>query len=506
MNEMCRRLMAALRVLLSLAMCSVPATSQAEPFPNDTVHEECRRVFYRELRLAFGTHELRFRLTPDDQSRIQGSEETLPELFDAILRILYPREAAQLAELSWSEEPGSSGRLEERYLDLCETGARAFVDSLFVTGAPPVTGSAMSRRSDESTLAIVLRSLGLAADESGAGQPVILTEFRRADLEGHWGLELGHLVEAHLVTRGAGVRVAVIGSGIDRTSELVEGLNLDLSASTSLIGPSGPPWQWDTTDLDDPTGTGTVMAALVGLFAPEAEIIALRVQEPDSLARPYWHAMQVAQAIYRGVAEGADIIAVGVGFGIDFDFLREATTYAYENNVVVVAPTLAVPGATPDRKSSFPADYNTTVAVAGLLPREEAARPWEGSGSSHFTTVAAPSTLAGAGAPALVSHPRLSWAPAMTAGLVSLIASRIEPTATELRGQYFQRIYEVLTKSANPHLAGANGFDPRMGYGVIDAADAVGPATETYLARMREIEEAFASRLKQVNERPKETP
>jgi hypothetical protein len=296
----------------------------------------------------------------------------------------------------------------------------------------------------------------------------------------------------------------VIGSGIDLTSQLLAGARIDVAASANLAGRSGPPWKPGATVLEDPTGTGTVMAALVALYAPAAQIMVLRVQDPPDYTTPYWHAMQVAQAIDLGVEGGADVIVVGVDFATDFPFLREAVTRAYDSNVVIVAPILDLPGATLERPSHFPADYNTTIAVAGLLPDGGgAAQPWPGSGSSHFASVAAPATLQVAGDGAAAPAPRAAWAPAIAGGVVALIASRIQPLEGELQGQYFQRIYEVLTRSANPGRAGSGGFTSQVGYGAIDAAEAVGPATEAYLAKMRQIEEHIAVRTKEVNEREK---
>jgi len=81
------------------------------------------------------------------------------------------------------------------------------------------------------------------------------------------------LPEAHQDTRGAGVTVAVLDTGVDRThpaltGRLVSGFDfVDMDADPSEVG----------TRQDPAYGHGTHVAGLVALVAPEARIMPLRV-------------------------------------------------------------------------------------------------------------------------------------------------------------------------------------------------------------------------------------
>jgi hypothetical protein len=90
-----------------------------------------------------------------------------------------------------------------------------------------------------------------------------------------------------------------------------------------------------------------------------------------------------------------------------------------------------------------------------------------------------------------------SRAAAVAGSLAALISSKISKTENELSGQYFQRIYDILTKSANPVPVGFKSFTPKAGYGLIDAGMSVGQGLKIYLEKMRKIDENFKKRLKE---------
>jgi hypothetical protein len=82
-------------------------------------------------------------------------------------------------------------------------------------------------------------------------------------------------------------------------------------------------------------------------------------------------------------------------------------------------------------------------------------------------------------------------------GLAAILSPHIPKTGKELPGQYVQRIAEILHKSADPKILGFATFDPRIGYGLIDAEKAVGPAVLTYTKKMNELDETFKKRMAQ---------
>jgi hypothetical protein len=321
-----------------------------------------------------------------------------------------------------------------------------------------------------------------------------LADLGRIDL--HWGQTAVKLDQAQRATRGAGVRVAVIGSGVDSRSELAREFEVDRERSRDLL---------DTADARSPTqptgtvGAGTIMAAIVAAYAPEAEIVAYRVTSGASEADAFAVALRTSRAIRDAVAADTDIIVVGPAFDRDFDFLAEACAHAYRHNVVLVAPTRNAPARAAASRSIFPAHYSTVLGVAGVVPAGDGkATWWEGSGASNFNALAAPALVTAAGDAASLP-PSNAWAAAATAGIAALLVSRLEPTENELDGQYVQRVFEVLTRSADARALGAATFSPRFGYGLIDASAALGPRLAAYLHKMKGIEDEFSKRLAQVN-------
>ena len=175
-------------------------------------------------------------------------------------------------------------------------------------------------------------------------------------------LTLG-LDEAHAIGRGAGVRVAILDTGIDRTHPALAG---------SIVG------GWDFVDEDpDPTdsadgidddgdgvvdealGHGTHVAGIVHLTAPGAELLVARVLSSEG----HGDMIDVARAIRWAVAHGARVINLSLGSLTRSDAVQLALAEAADVGVVCVAAAGNSGSNTP---VEFPASSRFTVAVAAL--------------------------------------------------------------------------------------------------------------------------------------------
>ncbi|HSL46876.1 MAG TPA: S8 family serine peptidase [Anaerolineales bacterium] len=144
------------------------------------------------------------------------------------------------------------------------------------------------------------------------------------DYHEQWAAGMIRLPEAHTVTRGAGVTIAVLDTGIDAAhpalvGRLVNGYDfVDLDADPSEEG---------SPDQNPSHGHGTHVAGLVAMVAPEAKIMPLRVLDENGDGDIWVLAEALAYAINPdgdpGTADGADVINLSLSTRYRTDLLAE---------------------------------------------------------------------------------------------------------------------------------------------------------------------------------------
>lgn len=155
------------------------------------------------------------------------------------------------------------------------------------------------------------------------------------------------LPRARSTSSGAGITVAVVGSGVDDSSAALEG----------AVDGAG----------EDCTGFGTFLAGVVaarpqqdsGLIgvAPEADVLAVPVTDDWGGA----NADALAEGITDAVSEGADVVLVGVAIPLGSSALEAAVDTAVEEDVLVVAPSTAMVGR--DAYAAVPATRGEVLGV-----------------------------------------------------------------------------------------------------------------------------------------------
>lgn len=337
------------------------------------------------------------------------------------------------------------------------------------------------------------------------GTPGSAEVHRGADplAEQQWHLDLIGAPEAWEHTRGKGIVIAILDSGVDLDHPDLR-RNI-LSKGIDLVDPHG------TNGADDASGHGTHVAGIaaarggngigVSGVAPRAKILPIRVSSSGSVKSE-----AVAQAIKRATALGADVISMSFGdhpllFPSDHEKdVSRAIANAHENGVAVVSiaqndfvlPECTYPGRDPkalcvgatnalDTKTAYSnfdarmgANYlmapggETTVhhglvpvscevqilstaihvedAAPVLLPARSACSPEEGYDWNSGTSMAAP----------------------VVSGVVALVMSL---------GLDNEDAIDILLRTAVD--LGAPGRDPIYGHGRVDAAAAVAEALRT---------------------------
>lgn len=169
-----------------------------------------------------------------------------------------------------------------------------------------------------------------------------------------WALATVQAPSAWDITRGFGVTMAVVDSGVDAThpdlaGQLVGGFN-------AITG---------TTDTTDDYGHGTHMAGIAGArgydgvgmvgLAPEARLMpvkSLNASGQGSYA-------DVAEGIVYAVDHGARVVSLSLGGEVSSSTLSAAVTYAVSHGVVIVAAG----GNSGVGMPSYPAGYADAIAV-----------------------------------------------------------------------------------------------------------------------------------------------
>ncbi|WP_435818581.1 S8 family serine peptidase [Micromonospora lupini] len=271
-----------------------------------------------------------------------------------------------------------------------------------------------------------------------------------------WHLPFLRIPEAHLISQGAGIVVAVPDTGVDPHPDLRDNL---LRGTDVISGGSGDGRQ-------DRDSHGTSMAGLIAAhgrtnnqgalgIAPKAKILPIFDTPPGGNGAPDALAISIEFAIARG----ANVISISAVAGASVR-LQQALRAAHDANIVVVAAAGNWP---PDTGVGFPATEEGVIAVGGV----------DRSGQHAAVSVTGPEVDVVAPAVDIYSTSYggkyskgtgTSSATAIVAGAAALIRSKYPYLPA-------QEVAHRLTATAIDK--GPPGRDDEYGYGVIDLVAAL---------------------------------
>ncbi|MFG2619125.1 type VII secretion-associated serine protease mycosin [Streptomyces sp. NPDC048507] len=300
---------------------------------------------------------------------------------------------------------------------------------------------------------------GLGLD--GAGECTFPMKKQIADRP--WALQRLMLDALWARTKGKGVRIAVIDTGVDRANPQLSGA-LDTGAGRDFLDPKGG----DGTN--DTVGHGTKVAGLIAArpqegtgfvgVAPEATVIPIRQNDGQGNG----NAATLAQAIDHAVAKGAQVINISQDTDAPLtpdSELARAVQRALDAKVVVVA-SAGNDGLSGQKHRTYPAAFPGVLAVASSDRNNERAAF---SQPGDFIGVAAPgvdmvSTVPGFGQ--CVDNGTSFSAP-YVAGVAALLRAE-HPQWTP---------QEVVWQIQNTAERSVKGRDDYVGWGVVDPVRAV---------------------------------
>jgi subtilisin family serine protease len=131
------------------------------------------------------------------------------------------------------------------------------------------------------------------------------------------------LAEAHQITRGANVVVAVLDTGIDTTHPVLADM-LHAAAYDFLEDDADPQETANGVDddgdglVDEGFGHGTMVAGIIALVAPDATLMPLRVLDDEGRGE----AFTICKAIRYAEMHGAEVLNLSLGGPLDIDTIE----------------------------------------------------------------------------------------------------------------------------------------------------------------------------------------
>lgn len=271
-----------------------------------------------------------------------------------------------------------------------------------------------------------------------------------------WGLHLFGVPAHWHNTRGQGVRVAVLDTGLDAAHP-------DLAAAVDAVRDfTGSP-----VGAVDRVGHGTHTAGTIGArqndrgvvgVAPECRLLIGKVLGDDGSGDD----QMVARGIDWAVDSGADVISLSLGSPNFSDALRQSVRRAVEAGRFIIC---AAGNDGRPNSVNYPAKFDDTVAVGAV---DRAGRVCDFSSRGEEIDLCAPgqdvlSTYLNGGYAKLSGT---SMAAPFVSGIVALLLAKHRAAGGATPVTTPQQLIEHLQRTAAD--AGPQGKDPNYGYGLIN--------------------------------------
>lgn len=177
------------------------------------------------------------------------------------------------------------------------------------------------------------------------------------DYAKQWNLRSINIEQAWDETKGEGITVAVIDTGVTRVPDLRQTVFVE-----------GYDFVNDSTDASDDNGHGTHVAGTIAQstnnnygvagVAYATKIMPLKVLSTSGGGT----VADIAESIRFAADNGADVINMSLGGGGASQVMQEAINYAYDKGVVIVAAA----GNSNQNASAYPARYPKVISVSAL--------------------------------------------------------------------------------------------------------------------------------------------
>lgn len=219
------------------------------------------------------------------------------------------------------------------HLDLPkEVSSNDIVTNKDVKNAIELVGNVPDIKLDRKDLGNTPYSKNAVLGESQKYSKQIISDVNIFDSKGWHVDEVTEERKSFDISKGKGVKIALIDSGVDYNHPVLAN-SIDVTNAKSFVT--------GDSSVSDTNGHGTMVAGIIKQVAPDAKITPYRVMG-DSTGESLW----TIDAIIQAVKDDQDIINASLGTYKDEDIesdklileaFKRAINYAKENNVIVIA-------------------------------------------------------------------------------------------------------------------------------------------------------------------------
>jgi subtilisin family serine protease len=479
-------------ILLLIALSSgLSFADQAQISPEannrlDKIFIEAKSVFFETVGKILQNHPLKSQLSDAELVKVLNSQKEIPYLFERLMIFAYQKDEPQYSQWARRGDLESIEKFHKSFVALAQEYAARFVGSLFRRTRQYDFETSLPHNRGKSRLKLVLQSIGFAArnDQPDIPKEKWFTNKIEPEYGSQWAIDALNARPCWPITKGAGVVVAVIDSGIDPYNSLfrdriVPGFNF-LKRSTA-------PWADENPPMIDWGMHGTGCSSALLAIAPDCKIMPVRVHDGDTMNDPvydYWIYEFIAAGIYYAVHHGAQVISLSAPLPATELPLLDAARYAYHQNVPLCTSAgniSRIQFGLRLEDQIFKAMKKEVILAGGVAREDGAIRPWPITVPHDEIDIATPSADVYVIVPVYIKDMHdmavagTSLSAPLAAGVVSLLRSAAPPSQEVLNkpGEYCRLVAFSLTRTARLSILGLSEPDDVVGNGLVDAFGAL---------------------------------